>query len=265
MGLAREALETLGYRVAKRVLATGVDPLAGCDAVVVASPTQPFTAREREVLSAYAERGGALLLLLEPDSDHALDPLLAAFGIAHTPGFVRDPLRHYWTDPNTPAVSDYPRHRITRGAGLSFFPGVAALEPAGPPPDDVVVTPLVETSAEARRSGSAESGPQVLMVYAVRTRDRGSDAERRTRVVVAGDGDFATNSFFPVLGNRDLLLNAIAALTEVEQLIGIAPRGYATPRLELSAAQLRASFAISTLLLPGLALALGLRAWWRGR
>ena len=265
MGLAREALETLGYRVAKRVLATGAEPLAGCDAVVVASPTQPFTERERAVLDAHAERGGALLLLLEPDTNHGLDALLATFGIEHTRGIVRDPVRHYWTDPNTPAVSEYPRHRMTRGVGLSFFPGAAALVPAGPPPDDVVVTPLVETSAAARRTQSAEAGPHVLMVYAIRTRDRGSETERRTRVVVVGDGDFATNSFFPVLGNRDLLLNAVATLTEVDELIGIAPRGYAPPRLELSAAQLRASFAISTLCLPGLALVLGLRVWWRRR
>ena len=265
MGLAREALETLGYRVAKRVLATGADPLVGCDALVVASPIRPFTHREQSVLEAYADRGGALLLLLEPEGPHGLDAFLASFGILHTSGVVRDPTHHYWTDPNTPAVSEYPRHRITRGVGLSFFPGAAALVPAGPPPADVVVTPLVETSADAHRVGAAETGAHALMVYAVRTRERGTDAERRTRVVVAGDGDFATNSFFPVLGNRDLLLNAIATLTEVEHLVGIAPRGYASPRLELSAGQLRASFAISTLLLPGLALVFGLRSWWRRR
>jgi hypothetical protein len=266
MGLAREALETLGYRVSKRATATGPRALEGCAVVVVASPTLRFEADEVEALGDFLERGGSALLLLEPGVDAGLGSVLREFGIRATARGVRDPSRHYWTDSATPAVSRYPRHRITRGLALTFFPGAGALEPepSGVPPD-VVAAPLLETSERATLvDAPGAAGRRTLMVYAVRTKSRGRADESTSRLAVIGDGDFATNSFFAVLGNRDLLLNTIHTLAEVERLIGIAARTYALPRVELTAAQMRTSFAISTLLLPGMALVAG--AWmWRKR
>ena len=67
------------------------------------------SARLTEVHVALADRAGFDLMCKEP--------LVAAPGQsmpAGKPDFVRDPERHYWTDPATPAVSDYARHRITR-------------------------------------------------------------------------------------------------------------------------------------------------------
>lgn len=267
LGVARESLETLGYEVSKRATATGPTPLVGCAVVVVASPTTSFEPAEVERLRAFLARGGSVLLMLEPGAKHRLDRLLGDYGVRWRDGAVRDPRHHYWTDPGTPAVSRYPRHRVTRGLAMTFFPGVSSFEPAATGlPDDVVAVPLLETSERAHAAGAPEEdGTRVLMVYAVRKTRRGDPDETTSRLAVIGDGDFATNSFFSVLGNRDLFLNTVHTLAEVERLIGIAPRSYAAPRLELSASQLRRSFVISTLLMPGLALAAGGWMWRRRR
>ena len=267
MGLAREALVTMGYRVSKRASGGRPDAFEGCAVVVVASPTVAFEAHEVESLRGFLAAGGSAMLLLEPNFETGLAPVLEAFGVHPSGRSVYDPERHYWTDPATPAVSRYPRHRITRGLALSFLPGVAALEPAlGGVPETVVATPLLETSDRAYFADTpTEAAVHTLMVYAVRTEHRGEPRELSSRLAAVGDGDFATNSFFPVLGNGELFLNTIHALAEVERLIGIAPRSYAPARVELTGEQMRRTFMISALLLPGLALLAGGWVWRRRR
>ena len=42
-------------------------------------------------------------------------------------------------------------------------------------------------------------------------------------LLLVGDGDFASNSFFHILGNGALFLNGVSYLAEQEQLIDITP------------------------------------------
>jgi hypothetical protein len=228
--------------------------------LLVASPQVPFAAREVRHVETFLDRGGAALLLLEPGITNGLELLLAHYGIGVSEGSVRDPAEHYGTDERSPAVTNYPRHRLTRNLPLTFFPGAAALSPAtAEAPPDVVLTPLILTSEEAHVASGAP-GPQTLWVYAIR---RHAGAE--TRLLVAGDGDFATNSYFHILGNGQLFLNAVNFLAENEQLIDIAPRHYQETRLELTNRQMLLTFLGATVALPGLLLATGLLSWWRSR
>ena len=89
--------------------------------------------------------------------------------------------------------------------------------------------------------------------------------DARAELFLVGDGDFASNSFFHILGNGVLFLNAVSYLAEQEQLIDITPRNYELPRVQLTNRQMRTTFVVSTLLLPAAALALSLFAWWRRR
>jgi ABC-type uncharacterized transport system involved in gliding motility auxiliary subunit len=275
MGMARDALQTLGYAVRSVVLVRGPDQLAGCAVVVIAGPQQGFQPVEVAQLQAWAAQGGRLIALIDPFAATALDPLLADFGLALERRLVLDDKSHYWTDAATPAVSSYPRHKITRNLALTFFPGAASLVPL---PQrgrglDVRLTPLVQTSDAARSEPllaggkAADSGVQTIAVLATRTlagpAAGASPDPRRAELLLIGDADFASNSFFHVLGNGALFLNGISYLAEQDRLLDITPRNYELPRLQMTNGQMRATFVLSTLVLP--ALALGLALWLRWR
>ena len=140
--------------------------------------------------------------------------------------------------------------------------------------------------------GEGQSGPLTLMVAALRRpelvapaelllRDlRGEPApegpgaigsepqaavQKQSRVVVVGDSDFATNSFFSIMGNGTLFLNAVNYLAAQENLIGLEPRTYDVPRVNLTNRQMRATVFLSVILVPALLALIGMAMWWRRR
>ena len=79
-------------------------------------------------------------------------------------------------------------------------------------------------------------GPNTLMAVALRRPGAAGDAPApegpRSRIAVIGDSDFATNSFFHIMGNGALFLNAVNYLAAQENLIACspaAPTGRAQP------------------------------------
>ena len=272
MGMARDALQTLGYGVRVVTLATGPNGLAGCTVVVIAGPQQAFLPIEVTQLQTYAAAGGRLVALIDPFVDSGLGALFADFGLKLEHRLVLDDQSHYWTDPATPAVSTYPRHKITRNLPLTFFPGAASLVPLpGKSGGEVNLTPLVQTSETARSeplapdTGKPDVGLQTLAVLASKKLAGPAGTDRHAEMVLVGDVDFATNSFFHVLGNGALFLNAVSALADQQRLIDITPRQYELPRVQMTNTQMRATFVLSTVVLPLTALALSVLVWWRRR
>ncbi len=258
--MARRALEVLGYRVEKRNLTTGPEPLAGCTLLVIASPQMAFLESEVEIVRAFVASGGPTLAMLEPGIRSGLEGLLSSYGLEVGAVALRDETRHYGTDPATPAVTEYPRHQITRDLGLTFFPGVAEIEPGDRPRSSgILVTPLIQASADTQPNGLERS--RTLAAYVV---GQGSE-DGRERLLVIGDGDFATNSYFHVLGNGQLFLNSVNVLAEAPTLLDLAPRHYQQASVALTNRQMLSTFFVSTLLLPTLLAVLGLRVYWRGR
>jgi ABC-type uncharacterized transport system involved in gliding motility auxiliary subunit len=109
-------------------------------------------------------------------------------------------------------------------------------------------------------------GPHTLMVVALR-RPEGADGDAaggpRSRIAVVGDSDFATNSFFHIMGNGTLFLNAINFLGAQENLIGLQPRTADLPRINLSNRQMKATFFLSVVLIPALLAVVGTVVWWK--
>ena len=83
--------------------------------------------------------------------------------------------------------------------------------------------------------------------------------------MIVGDSDFATNSFFHILGNGRLFLNTINFLTVQENLIGLEPKTYDLPRVNLTNRQMKGTFFLSIVLIPALMAFIGLAVWWRQR
>lgn len=266
MAMARNALQTLGFATRGVNAGSLAQTLPACAVVVAAGPRTPFGDDDAQALRGWTAAGGKTLLLLEPDAPHGLDALLGDFGIARPPGALADPGSHYRNDPGSPAVSDYTRHKMTRGLPLSFFPGAAGLEPAGDSlPKGVVVTPLAQTSSQAHLPGQPASR-YTLMALATRNAQAASaDGAAHPTLLVAGDSDFATNRHFATLGNGALFTSAVTLLAGQDALLTIRPRHYEGRRVELTNRQMRTVFWTSTVALPLLALMTGLLLWWRRR
>ncbi|MCB1739873.1 MAG: Gldg family protein [Gammaproteobacteria bacterium] len=299
---ARSALETLSY-VARLVnLTRGGDELDGCTVLVVAGPKVALLADEVQQLSDWLAAGGNALFMLDPFVRTGLEPLLLEYGVVLDESIVIDPASHYWTDVSAPAVTRYNNHQVTRDLPLTFFPGARSLSPTAQRIPGTNVTPVVNSSptsyAESNpdrasfEPGQDRKGPLTLMVLASRRpleeRDATAiqlggateqssaapvapvnDANRRvtgsSRIAVIGDSDFASNSFFHFLGNGNLFLNAVNYLAAQERLIGIEPRIRELPQLSITNRQLKGTFLLSMLLVPGVLSVIGVAVWWGQR
>ena len=300
MAKARSGLEAMNYVVEKVSLLKADAGLSRCAVLIIAGPQSPLL--EAEILSVdrYLDEGGNAMFLIDPFVKTGLEPVIRKFGIELGQGMVIDEASHFWADPSTPAVTDYNRHEITSKLPLSFFPGVRPLMPTKDPVPGVSVRPLVNSSQKSfanpdkmrvdHKAATGGYGPQTLMATSrinpktvesgetLLKRLRGEEtaaaaaapapeavARKESRIVIAGDSDFATNSFYHVLGNGALFLNAINFLASRENLIGLEPRTYDLPYVNMTNTQMKCTFILSVILIPLLMAAVGVAVWWRRR
>ena len=265
MAKARHALETMNYTVEKLLLLQRANGLAGCAVLVVAGPKIALLAMEIEAVRAHLAAGGNAFFMLDPFVRTGLEPVIREYGVVLDDDIVIDEASHFWADVSSPAVSDYNRHQVTRDLPLTFFPGVRSLSPTPQRVPDTSVVPLVNSSrnswgqANRERVGFVKGrdvpGPNTLMVVALR--------RPRSRIAVVGDSDFATNSFFHIMGNGTLFLNTVNYLAAQENLIGLQPRTADLPRVNLTNRQMKGTFFLSVVLVPALLAVVGTAVWWK--
>ncbi len=300
MAKARHSLESMNYEVKKISLLKGGDGLSGCDLLVVAGPRTALLTREIAAIEKYLADGRNAFFLLDPFVKTGLEPVMRRLGVVLDDDMVIDEASHFWADISSPAVSDYNRHMITTDLPLAFFPGARSLSPTPQRVADTVVRPLVNSSRDSfgerdpKRANFDRDrdlpGPLTMMVlvnkdpkFASATEavvrklmedpDNQAPEEGKesttgaagSRIAVVGDSDFATNSFFHILGNGRLFLNTINYLAIQENLIGLEPRGLELPRVNLTNRQMKGTFFLSIILIPALMAVIGLTVWWRQR
>jgi len=150
----------------------------------------------------------------------------------------------------------------------------------------VNVIPLVNSSKESFGETDPERaqfdkgvdlpGPRTLVAVATRrpadhndpvyrSEVQATPVTARSRVVVTGDSDFATNSFFHIMGNGNLFLNAVNYLAARENLIGVEPRTHDLPSVNLTNRQMKGTFFLSVILIPALLAVIGTAVWWKQR
>ena len=284
-GRLRRALESLGYEVRKIVPATLSAMPADCAVVMDVNPRTTYLPGESDLLLGYLARGGSAVLLY--DLGFVLEPRLSAglrsVGLVVEQDIVIDPLDHYSTDPEVVAVPVYERHPITRNIALTFFPGVRSMTLL-PPPSGVSSAALFLSSTESyaravtpvaeRQPGKDAVAPAPVpsrpgrrsLGAALEGRWPGAPADGRPfRLVVVGDGDFASNSFLPYMANGDLALSMVRWAAREEQSPTVAVR-MPVPRLVLlTKAQMQRIFLLIELALPLGVVAVGAVVWWRRR
>src|SRR5437763_2003656 len=231
---------------------------------------------EIAAVRSHLAAGGNAFFMPDPSWRSGLAPVIREYGVVLDDDIVIDEASHFWADVASPAVSDYNRHQVTRDLPLTFFPGVRSLSPTPQRVPDTSVVPIVNSSrnswGQANRErvefvkGRDVPGPNTLMVIALRRPEASAHAASgRSRIAVVGDSDFATNSFFHIMGNGTLFLNTVNYLAAQENLIGIQPRTHDLPRVNLTNRQMKGTFFLSVILVPALLAVVGTAVWWRQR
>jgi len=292
----REALEKEHYTVAELNLLQQAEVPDTAALVVVAGPQKPLFPQEIAALKAFLDSGGRLMIFLDPYHDGGLTQFLRDYGVELADDIVIDKLsRVFGGSYLMPVVMEYGAHRITENFALAtFYPEARSVLPAKEPPPGVVLEILASTSdnawaekdQEMLKQGEAAFdeqvdtiGPISLVVLAElerqsedpappgeRAGEDGSqepedEAGPRTKpglLLVAGDSDFAANTYFGLSGNQDLLLNMVNFMAEEQHLITIKPRQEVTQPMLMTQTQAWSVFLLVLIFMPLLVLASGL-------
>ncbi len=89
--------------------------------------------------------------------------------------------------------------------------------------------------------------------------------EKRARLVVIADTDFASNQFIDELGNRQLLISSVKWLAESDDVVSIPHKSRRSGRIVLTSLDLNVIKFVSIVLFPLLPLLAGAVVWWRRR
>ena len=260
--------------------------------VVVAGPQKPLMLTELEALRKYLAQNGDLMLLLEPFSNEGLTDFLASYGITISSDIIVDTMsRVFGASYLIPVITEYGLHKITDGFNVAcFFPTATSVEPAKDIPASVDITELASTSpyswAETKfQFGQPEppkfdeakdrKGPiHVALIASISNSSsgdgqestekkdgKGSGSEKpggQAQILVFGDSDFASNSYFSLQGNPDFFLNSVNYLAQQENLITVERPKTSGTLLTLSRSQSQLLFWVGLLLMPTVVLASGL-------
>lgn len=246
---ARKALENEGYEVASLNLVAQPQVPQDAAVVIVASPKKPLLTSEVNVLKAYLDGGGRLLVMLEAFQDGGLKGFLAGYGITLDDGIILDVnqiSQSLRISPVMPLAFQYGATRITRD-----FKNVFTMYPMSRPltlgrdVKGVNVLPLVTSMAssyeklgkEWLKTGKGDFDPktdkkgpftigalaEIQLTPAKPEKEPAPAAnkpeENKTYLAVYGDVDFADNAYFNLFGNGDLFLNTVNYLAAEEQQI----------------------------------------------
>jgi ABC-type uncharacterized transport system involved in gliding motility auxiliary subunit len=244
-------------------------------AIVITGPTDPISDQEMALLQAYVSQGGSLVVMEEPapltntsgKQDPLVDYLASTWGIGFGNDIVIDP------NSNQPIVAfayTYGSHPITdklQGTA-TFFPTARSLFVTKSAPTAPVVlvstynTAWGETDLASIQSGTVSNDPNTDIAGPINLAMAATNSTTNSRLVVFGDADFASDTYFSQYGNGDLLINAIDWAAQQESLINLTASTPITRTLKLPSGPVQILLVISVLcLLPGLVIVGGVVAW----
>lgn len=244
-GIAQSTLEAKNYTISTLNLLNTREIPADALAVIVAGPQKPVSADEVNLLKAYVDNGGALIVLQDPkyftQFGNLNDPLAAYlnkdWGIVYNDDIVID-----GANPDNPfaAVSSLynPGHPITQNLTQNLvviMPQARSLTISSEIKENVTQTWLISTAenswgetteltdneAPAFDQETDVQGPLYLAIA-------GENSATTGRVVVFGNSLFAIDSNFDFYGNGNFFINSVDWAAEQEDLLNLTTR----PRTE---------------------------------
>ena len=271
---AREILSKQGYEVGTVSLLAQTAVPDQTAILIIAGPRKPITTEELDRVHAYVQKGGHLLLMVDPDTQADLAPLLRRWGLGLGPGVLVDLQdRLAQGDLTALLVRTFTEHEITQDLNAAVLLPLARHvtfdEQAGKDWDFV---PLARTSpnswAETDLKGRVVSlnekedikGP-LPMAAALAPKTPPEEGKPRPAIVVIGNSTFATNAFVNFPGNTDFFLHSTAWLAEDRDMIAIGPRDQALRPFVPNPIQERTLLYVQVIFLPALLLISGIMVW----
>ena len=293
----KTSLEKSQYEIKKVPLLREKKIPESCTVFVLAGPQKDLLGESIDALRSFVKGGGKLFVLIEPELKESfphITDLLKEWNIETAKDIVVDASgmgQFFGTGPLTPLVMEYPYHEITKNfrvasafhtarsvqAGTATVPGVVVQNLAMTSEKSWAETDLTLKEPIEMNEGKDRLGPISLAAVATLREpepapsaspspgDEAKPPKPEGRVVVFGDSDVASNALLGFQGNKDLVLNTVAWLSEDKDLISIRPKDPADQRLSMTVEQEQGVFWLSNILFPGLFIVAGVATWWLRR
>ncbi len=276
--IAKEALIKQGYDVDTVSLLQETTVPSKTTVLVLAGPRRTVTKDEQDRIQTYIEKGGRLLVLVDPDTKTELESLLTHWGLGLGPGVLVDLQdRLAQGDLTSLLVRTFTKHEITQDlTSTVLFPLSRHLTFDEQLGKEWEYVPLAHTSAnsgaETNLQGRVVSlnekedvkGP-LPMAAALAPKKTPEEGKPRPAIVVIGNSTFATNAYFNFPGNSDFFLHTTAWLAEERDLISIAPKEPALRPFTPNPIQERALLYIQVIFLPLMTFLTGMMVWRKRR
>ncbi|MEL7417941.1 MAG: Gldg family protein [Cyanobacteria bacterium J06555_3] len=276
-GLAQAVsnLEDRGNTVQGLNLATTGKIPDDTNLITIAGATRKLLAAEVSTLQQYLRAGGSLLLLLSPNTDIGITPILQNWGLELDNRLVVDGSgagNVMGFGPAVAIVNDYGEHPITNSFrnGISLFPETRPLKVVEKPEISSVAiartTPQTWAESDLRQEqitfdvNRDLSGPLNVAIASIR------EQPNPARLVAFGSTTFATNGWFEQQLNGDILLNSINWLVgEDRDTLSLRPQEVANRRINLGSLQTNLISWLALRIMPFAALVTGVYLWWKRR
>jgi ABC-type uncharacterized transport system involved in gliding motility auxiliary subunit len=269
---AINSLKDKGYQVEPLLLAQKTQIPADAAAIAIVGPKRPLFAEEVAALSKYSQKGGNLLILLDPQVESNLKPLLDTWGVKLDQRVIIDGSgagELAGLGPGTPIITTYGQHPITRdfGNGITVFPLARPIATVAVPGVEAISLLVTNEQMWAESDLKGEqvtfdppadlAGPFDLGVALT----RGS-----SKLVIIGNSRFISDGLFGQQLNGDVFLNAVQWLANSEQpTLSIRPKEAKNRRLNLTPLTANLLLFLALLFVPLLGFIGAGITWWRRR
>ncbi|MEO7994179.1 MAG: GldG family protein [bacterium] len=267
---------------------------ADAAAVIVARPTDvPLQTREIDALTDYVDRGGNVMVTLDPHQAPEVTGWLKGYGVTAREDRVIDPEDNEFDEPTIPILLPVEGNHPLLPDRVMSSSGVEGLDPGVVAPSarslDLAAnsrldwTPLYATGSllsfgetdpnaatPAFTEGTDPQGPLTIIAAGQPKATESDDpaaadtAPTGGRLLVAGDAHWMSNGQISKAHNRDLAVNAVDWLVGSEGQIAIRPK---MPNMERASIKGNSiNLVLGTIFgIPILVAGAGVAVWWKRR
>jgi hypothetical protein len=210
------------------------------DIIYIIGPQFDYTSEEIDVLKAYLDKGGKMILAfndyMEGENLSNLKAFSAAYGINVQDNILADPTRNYSGDEET-LIPEYVSHDIVEKLDTdkiaTIIPRARGLSIGEK--EDIATNVILQTSEELPVAIASE---------------KELDDNEKMQLFVIGNAFFAHDQVIGLAGNTEIFFGALKWFSKDSSIVDIPPKTYASEPLVLVGSQAALIFIISVLLIP---------------